>query len=164
MFPPLLLWCERNSPQARKPSCQPQRPRGSPQRNPELTNLCAAYFVLPLNPCIKPAHVLTLKEPGKASHLSPTPPPLSCLRHLHLEAVEWHQRRTGSHLRIWSLPQRNVGLRIRSTQILLHVVGGQQGARSSQENEGCLVCFFRSVFAEEFEGLGWRFAWNEMPR
>lgn len=63
--------------QTRKPSYQPQRPQGSPQRNLELTNLCTAYFVSPQNPCIKPARVATLKEPPSVSHPHP-PPSLSC--------------------------------------------------------------------------------------
>lgn len=48
-------------------------PQRSPHRNPELTNLRAAYFVLPLNPHIKPAD--DLERAGAGPRLSLTLPP-----------------------------------------------------------------------------------------
>lgn len=52
-------------------------PQHSPHRNPELTNLRAAYFVSPLNPHIKSTDASTLKKSVQAPSVSGTPHELS---------------------------------------------------------------------------------------
>lgn len=93
LSPPLLLWCQRNGTQFQKSSCQPKCTGSFLHTGSESLHI----FVL---------YILYIKPAGAGQHLAsphPTPPPFSLSDCLHLEVVEWHQWRTDSHPRMYSL-------------------------------------------------------------